>query len=74
MRLVKSPGLLTALSAECYIKHKATSLQKEFYRTFVNKKKNTIVSGNVNIKNDHLVQSAALDLLKSWRSENHTPH
>ena len=66
MRLVKSPGLLTALSAECYIKYKAMSLEDEFYRTFVNNKKNKDVSRNVNIKNDHHVQPAALDLMSKY--------
>ena len=63
MSLVKSPGLLTALSAKCYIKYKAISLEDEFYRTFVNKKINKVLSRNVNIKNDHHVQPATLDLM-----------
>ena len=35
MSLVKTPRLLTTLSAQCYIKYKANSLEDEFYRTFV---------------------------------------
>ena len=65
MRLVKSPGPLTALSAECYIKYKASSLEDEFHRTFVNKKKTKVLSRNANIKKDH-VQPAALDLMSKY--------
>ena len=36
MSLVKNPRLLTTLSAQCYIKYKANSLEDEFYKTFVN--------------------------------------
>ena len=55
MSLVESPGLLTTLSAQCYIKYKANSLEDEFCRTIVNKD----VSSNADI-NRH-VQSASLD-------------
>ena len=65
MRLVRSPGLLTTLSAECYIKYKAISLEDEFY-SFANKKINKVLSRNVNIKNDHHVQPAALELMSKY--------
>ena len=35
--LIRNPGRLTTLSAECYIKYNATAREDEFYRTFVNK-------------------------------------
>ena len=63
MSLVNSPRLLTTLSAKCYIKYKAISLEDEFYRTFVNKEINKVVSMNSNINNDHHVQPATLDLM-----------
>ena len=66
MSLVKSPGPLITLSAECYIKYKAISLEDEFYRSFVNNKKNKVASRNANIKNDHHVQPAALDLMSKY--------
>ena len=66
MRLIKSPGPLTALSAKCYIKHKAISLEDEFYRTFVNEKINKVLSRISNIKNDHPVQPATLDLMSKY--------
>ena len=56
MSLVNSPGLLTTLSAECYIKNKANSLEDEFYRTFVNKD----VTSNVD------VQPASTDLMSKY--------
>ena len=66
MSLVKSPGLLTTLSAECYIKYKTISLGDEFYRTYINKKTKKVVSRNANIFNDHHVQPAALDLISKY--------
>ena len=56
INLVNNPGLLTTLSAECYIKNKGNSLEDEFYRTFVNK----VVSSKA------AVQPASTDFMSKY--------
>ena len=56
MNLVNNPGLLTTLSAECYIKNKANSMEDEFYRTFVNK----------DVSRKAEVQPASTDLMSKY--------
>ena len=60
MSLVKSPRLLTTLSADSYIKYKANSLEDEFCRTFVN----TVASSNADTKSR--VQTASADLMSKY--------
>ena len=56
--LIQNAGLLTTLSAQCYIKYKANVLEDEFCSTFVNK----VVSSDADIAN----QTASLDLMSEY--------
>ena len=64
MSLVKSPRLLTTLSADSYmykdLYYKANSLEDEFCRTFVN----TVASSNADTKSR--VQTASADLMSKY--------
>ena len=62
MSLVKNPRLLATLSAQCYIKYKANSLEDEFYRKFVNK----VVSSKCCADINNHVQPASSDLMSKY--------
>ena len=61
--LIQNAGLLTTLSAQCYIKYKANVLEDEFCSTFVNK----VIPSDADIANQTVqTPSASLDLMSEY--------